>query len=123
MQAEMKADTTPSVQESSSVQDTLRRVIELGYYGPDVYDEARGEYSRQRYMCCALAQAAALGEITGDELDRATAEIDAYLGHVSVSMASHLRRAGLWCGDDYDVFAETVGRQLYWDWDKRPSLD
>ena len=106
-----------------SVQATLRRVIELGYYGPDVYNEARAEYSRQHYMCCALTQAAALGEITDDELARATDEIAAYLGDVCVSMVRRLERAGLWCGGDYDGFAETVGRQLYWDWDNRPSLD
>ena len=112
-----------SNERTRSVQATLRRVIELGYYGPDVYNEARGEYSRQHYMCCALASAAAAGEITGDELDRATAEIDAYLGDVCGSMARRLERAGLWCGGGYDGFAETVGRQLYWDWDNRPSLD
>ena len=106
-----------------SVQATLRRVIKLGYYGPDVYDEARGVYSRHHYMCCALSQAAVLGKITEDELARATAEIGAYLGDVCGSMARRLERAGLWCGGDYDVFADTVGRQLYWDWNKRPSLD
>lgn len=106
-----------------SVQATLRRVIELGYYGPDMYDASRGEYSRQHYMCCALAQAAAREKITGDELDRATAEIDAYMGHVCASMAKRLHLAGLWVDGDLDAFAETVGRQLYWDWNKRPSLD
>ena len=122
----MQAGTTgaaPSKPKQRTVQATLRRVIELGYYGSDVYDDARREYSRQHYMCCALSAAAALGEITEDERDRATAEIDAYLGDVCVCMAGHLERAGLWCGGDYDVFADTVGRQLYWDWDKRPSLD
>lgn len=112
-----------SVQESSSVQATLRRVIELGYYGSDMYDEVRGEYSRQHYMCCALSQAAALGEITEDELDRARAEIDAYMGDVCASMARRLWVAGLWGGEDLNEFADTIGRQLYWDWDKRPTLD
>lgn len=106
-----------------SVQATLRRVIKLGHYGADVFDEARGAYSRQHYMCCALSQAAALGEITEDELDRATAEIDAYLGGISGVMARRLQIAGLWDDGGLDAFADTVGRQLYWDWNKRPSLD
>lgn len=106
-----------------SVQATLRRVIERGHYGPDVYDEARAAYSRQHYMCCALTSAAAAGDITEDECASASAEINAYLGDVWASMAMRLRSAGLWDSDDLDEFAGTVGRQLYWDWDKRPSLD
>ena len=112
-----------SEQESSSVQATLRRVIELGYYGPDVYDEARGEYSRQHYMCCALMSAHAAGEVTEDEYTRAIEEIGAYLGEESGSMYWRLQRAGLVQPIGHAEFAGTVGRQLYWDWDKRPSLD
>lgn len=105
------------------VQATLRRVIRLGRYGADVFDEARGVYSRERYMCCALAEAAAAGEITEDEFARATDAIAAYMGDRCASMARRLQIAGLWCGEGRDEFADTVGRQLYWDWDRRPSLD
>ena len=122
----MQAETTAPARgkpKQRTVQATLRRVIKLGYYGSDVYDEVRREYSRQHYMCCALSQAAALGEITEYELDRATAEIDAYLGGISVCMARRLQIAGLWDDGDLDAFADTVGRQLYWGWNKRPSLD
>lgn len=106
-----------------SVQATLRRVIELGYYGPDVYDEARGEYSRQHYMCCALGSAYAADAVTADEYARAIAEVDAYLDGKTGSMYRLLQRAGLVPQMELDDFADTVGRQLYWDWDKRPSLD
>lgn len=123
MNAETKAETTPSKPKQRSVQATLRRVIKLGYYGPTVYDEAQGRYSRQHYMCCALTSAAAAGKITEDELAQADAEINAYMGDVWASMAMRLHSAGLWDGEDLDEFADTVGRQLYWDWNKRPSLD
>lgn len=106
---------------ASSVQATLRRVIELGYYGADVLDE--GLYLRQHYMCCALASAHAAGEVTGDEYDRAITEIDAYLAGEPGSMYGRLQRAGVVPSMELDEFADTVGRQLYWDWDKRPSLD
>ena len=110
-------------QESSSVQATLRRVIELGYYGSDVYDEGRRMYLRQHYMCCALTSAHTSGEISADECTSAILAVAAYLGRESGSMYQRLRQAGLVPAIGAGAFADTIGRQLYWDWDKRPSLD
>lgn len=112
-----------SNERTRTVQATLRRVIELGYYGADMFDEASQTYLRRHYMCCALTAAHAAGEVTEDELARATDEIDAYLGGGTGSMYWRLQRAGLVPLVGRDAFAATVGRQLYWDWDKRPSLD
>ena len=114
-----------SNERTRSVQATLRRVIELGYYGSDVYDGVNRVYLRQPYMCCALTTAHAFGEISADECTRAIEEIGAYLGEGQGTMYGHLLRAGLVLPMGHDEFADTVGRQLYWDWDwdKRPSLD
>ena len=112
-----------SEQESSSVQATLRRVIELGHYGAAVYDDEQEEYSRHRYMCCALQLAWCAGEITLEEYVEAVVAIGAYITPEYATLLRRLLHAGLIPALDLDEFAETIGRQLYWDWDKRPSLD
>lgn len=123
----MQAETTapaPGKQESSSVQATLRRVIELGRYGADVsdYTQQVWVWTRHRYMCCALELAQVTDEITLDECAEARDAIDAYITPEHATLRGRLERAGLVSNLDADEFAETVGRQLYWDWDKRPSL-
>lgn len=115
--------SSKSKRRTRSVQATLRRVIKLGYYGSDVFDEASQTYLRQHYMCCALTSARDAGEVTEDECICAIEEIGAYLGEGSGSMYWCLQRAGLVPPMGHDEFADTGGRQLYWDWDKRPSLD
>lgn len=119
----MQAEITPSKPKQRTVQATLRRVIELGHYGADVFDDASQTYLRQHYMCCALMSAHAAGGVTEDEYTRAIEEIGAYLGEGSGSMYLRLQRAGLVPPMEHDEFADTVGRQLYWDWDKRQPLD
>ena len=112
-----------SGESASGVQATLRRVIRLGHYGVDVFDKASQTYLRRRYMCCALTSAHAAGAVTENECIRAIEEIGAYLGEGPSTMYGRLLRAGLVPPMGHAEFADTVGRQLYWDWDKRPSLD
>lgn len=112
-----------SGQESSGVQATLRRVIELGHYGAAVLDDERQTYVRSPYMCAALGLARTSGEITEDEHEHVAEDIMAYLAGVSVSMYRRLRLAGVVPPMELDEFADTAGRQLYWDWDKRQPLD
>lgn len=102
-----------------SVQTIMRMLIRLGRYGADDFNATHREYGRRRYMCIAAGIALDNHEITPEEYERVCSAIDAYLGNHG-TLHLFMREAGLVGDMTGDEFACTVGRELYWDWGKRP---
>lgn len=99
-------------------QAIFRAVIRAGCYGPD-------RPRQSPYMCVALARANADGHITDAEYAQGCKVIQRYIVKLVGRQVSALRIAINWAaGEDYSWYAwETgIGRDLYWNWDKRPRF-
>lgn len=104
-----------------SVQTILRIVIRQGRYGADEWDAAQCEYVRNNFMCFAALLARDRHEITPKEYERVVDTISRYLGDRSI-LYFCMRAANLIPAMSMDEFASTAGRELYWNWNKRPDL-
>lgn len=105
-----------------SVQTIMRRIIRLGRYGADAFNKGRLDYERVNYMCMAARIARDHHEITPEEYERVVVAIGKYLDTGSTALRLCMHRAGLIEDMCQDGFASTVGRELYWNWNKRPDL-
>lgn len=105
-----------------SVRTILRRIIRLGRYGADRFNVAERYYERTPFMCIAASIARYHHEITPEEYERVVGAIAQYIGTGGNELRHCMQRAGLTQTMSPDEFASTVGRELYWNWNKRPDL-
>lgn len=107
------------------IQELMRRIIRHGFYGKGrssvfMCNAAKEAYHQGligRPECWAVVEAAQqyIFELSGESADSYT------MGeacHVAWPAGPHLDPRHL--AADCDVWAEQVGRVLYWNWDKRP---
>lgn len=104
------------------VQTILRMIIRLDRYGADYFNAAEQDYERSHFMCIAASIARDHHEITPEEYERVVGAIEQYIDTEGNVLRHRMQRAGLTPTMDPDEFASTVGRELYWNWNKRPDL-
>lgn len=109
------------------IQELMSRIIRHGLYGTGwssafMCNAAKEAYRQgliRRDECWAVVEAAEqyIFELSGESADHCT------MGeacHVAWPVGPHLGPRHR--GPDCDVWAEQVGRVLYWNWDKRPRF-